>query len=228
MTLRDQIETTNVQPTDEGLVDYLLSESTANDAIESWLAADESHLLRLERLAEVVFAVAATSVVSEVQSTNVLVLSPLSEIDAISDSQPLNASHLTYARLLMGLAALAAAIALIVVWSRQEPDYRLTNDRLAVAWAELVSAEDSTSPLAVELPDAWPVADVDAMATDMSSDSGNAWSIDDEPIAEGEFASGDDSPPQWVLVAVSQMTEELTIDPASGLGGSLLDKEQVR
>jgi len=235
MTLRNPIETTNAPPTDESLVDYLLGEATDSDAIERWLAVDESHLLRLERLAEVVYSLAVDTVVPQVRSTNVWVLSPLSQIDAISDSQPLSASlpgsRVTWGRLLMGLATFAAAIALIVVWSRQESDQRMTNGRLALVWADVVSDDDLTDPLAVELSGSWP-ADVDAMPADTPGVATTAWS-DDEPIAEGEFASGefasgDDSPPQWLLVAVSQMTVESPIDPTGAADSDVFDEEEVR
>ncbi len=235
MTLRDPIETNNALPTDESLVDYLLGESTDSDAIERWLAVDESHLLRLERLAEVVCSLAVDTVVPHVESTNVWVLSPLSRVDGLSASQPsdasLSGSRLTWGRLLLGLATFAAAIALIVVWSRQESDQRMTNGRvaigrLAVVWADMVSDDDLTDRLAAELSDSWP-ADVDAVPAGTSGVSTTAWP-DDEPIAEGEFASGDDSPPQWLLVAVSQMTLESPLDPAGGGASEALDEEEVR
>jgi hypothetical protein len=245
MTLRNPIETTNAPPTDESLVDYLLGEAIDSDAIERWLAVDESHLLRLERLAEVVYSLAVDTVVPQVRSTNVWVLSPLSQIDAISDSQPLNASvpgsRVTWGRLLMGLATFAAAIALIVVWSRQDSDQRMTNGRLALGrlalvWADVVSDDDLTDPLAVELSGSWP-ADVDVLPADTPGVATTAWS-DDEPIAEGEFASGefasgefasgDDSPPQWLLVAVSQMTVESPIDPTGAADSDVFDEEEVR
>jgi len=251
MTLRDSIETNNAPPTDESLVDYLLGEATDSDAIERWLAVDESHLLRLERLAEVVYSLAVDTVVPPVRSTNAWVLSPPSQIDAVSDSQPLNASlpgsRVAWGRLMMGLATLAAAIALIVVWSRQqESDQRVTNGRLALGrlamvWADVVSADvvsdDALAdPLADELSESWP-SDVDAMPAEMPGVSTTAWS-DDEAIASGEFASGefasgefasgDDSPPQWLLVAVSQMTVESPIDPAGGAASEAFDEEEVR
>jgi hypothetical protein len=131
-------------------------------------------------------------------------------------------------RLLLGLATLAASIALIIVWSRQqESDQRLTNDRLAVVWADVVSSDDMVNPLMVDFADSWSL-DNDVMPGDVVGDSGTAWTTDEATSGSGEFASGDDSPPQWLLVAVSQMTEGASDDAANRLDSNTLSEEEVR
>lgn len=213
MTPRNPIETNNAPPTDESLVDYLLGESTDSDAIQRWLADDASHLLRLEGLAEVVCAVARDAALTTVR--------PVSESHVFE-------SHVFGRRALVVLATLAASIALIVVWSRQrESNRRLTNDRLAVAWADLVFGDDVTHPLSVDYAPLW-LGDGDALPTETSVDSASDWSADNESIAAGEFAAGDDSPPHWLLVAVSQMATESPVDPPSGGDRDALNEEEVR
>jgi hypothetical protein len=217
MTLPDRIETSFAPPTDESLVDYLLGESADSDAIERWLAIDQSHLLRLEGLAEVVCAAGADTVL----------VARLAESEPIPMVGAGSESRLSAGRLLLGLATLAASIALIIVWSgQQESDQRLTNDRLAVVWADVVSGGDTANPLTVDFADPWSL-DNDLMPGDM------AWTTDEAvsgsgQVASGEFASGDDSPPQWLLVAVSQMTEGSSDDAADRLDSNTLSEEEVR
>ncbi|HBJ33192.1 MAG TPA: hypothetical protein DDZ51_00210, partial [Planctomycetaceae bacterium] len=154
MTQPDRIETNFAPPTDESLVDYLLGESADNDAIERWLAIDQTHLLRLEGLAEVVCAAGADTVLEGVRGESV-------SVARLAESEPIpmvvgNESRVSAGRLLLGLATLAASIALIIVWSRQqESDQRLTNDRLAVVWADVVSGDDTVNPLTVDFADSW-------------------------------------------------------------------------
>lgn len=214
MTQRDSIETNNDVPTDEALVDYLMGEAVDHEAIERWLALDESHVLRLERLAEVICGVADKSLVA-----------PLRPHD-VSSTKSLVAGSLS-TRFWVGLATLAASITLIVAWSRNRDSVQpLTNDRLARVWADVVSSNDLANPLAVELSGLWP-SDVDVISSDAATDPVDAW-FDDEPIAAGEFASGDDSPPQWLLVAVSQMPEEPPMTSEDGGDNDTLDQEEVR
>lgn len=232
MTLPDRIETSFAPPTDESLVDYLLGESADSDAIERWLAIDQTHLLRLEGLAEVVCAAGTDAVLAGVRGETV-------SVARLAESEPMpmvgggTEARVSARRVLLGLATLAASIALIMVWSRQrESDQRLTNDRLAVVWAEVVSSDDVANPLAVDFADAWS-SDIDAIPGDSAGDAGIGWTTDEEPVAtgefaSGEFASGDDSPPQWLLVAVSQMTEASSDDSANRLDSNALSEEEVR
>jgi hypothetical protein len=217
MTQPDRIETSFAPPTDESLVDYLLGESADGDAIERWLAIDQTHLLRLEELAEVVCAAGTDAVLADIRCESV-------SVARLAESEPIpmvtgNESRVSARRLLLGLAA---SIALIIVWSRQQgSDQRLTNDRLAVVWADVVSADDTVNPLTVDFADSWSL-DNDLMPGDM------AWTTDEAVSGSGEFASGDDSPPQWLLVAVSQMTEGSSDDATDRLDSNTLSEEEVR
>ncbi len=227
MTLPDRIETNFAPPTDESLVDYLLGESADSDAIERWLAIDQTHVLRLEGLAEVVCTAGTDAVLADIRYESVSV-ARLAESESMPTTGTGNESRVSARRVLLGLATLAASIALIMVWSRQqESDHRLTNDRLAVVWADVVSSDDVANPAAVDFADVWS-SDIDAMSGDFAGDAGNGWTTDEEPSAAGEFASGDDSPPQWLLVAVSQMTEASSDGSANRLDSNALSEEEVR
>lgn len=227
MTLPDRIETNFAPPTDESLVDYLLGESADSDAIERWLAIDQTHVLRLEGLAEVVCAAGTDAVLADIRYESVAV-ARLAESESMPTTGTGNESRVSARRLLLGLATLAASIALIMVWSRQqESDQRLTNDRLAVVWADVVSSDDVANPASVDFADVWS-SDIDAMSGDFAGDAGIGWTTDEEPVATGEFASGDDSPPQWLLVAVSQMTEASSDGSANRLDSNALSEEEVR
>lgn len=227
MTLPDRIETNFAPPTDESLVDYLLGESADSDAIERWLAIDQTHVLRLEGLAEVVCAAGTDAVLADIRYESVAV-ARLAESESMPTTGTGNESRVSARRLLLGLATLAASIALIMVWSRQqESDHRLTNDRLAVVWADVVSSDDVANPAAVDFADVWS-SDIDAMSGDFAGDAGIGWTTDEESVATGEFASGDDSPPQWLLVAVSQMTEASSDGSANRLDSNALSEEEVR
>lgn len=227
MTLPDRIETNFAPPTDESLVDYLLGESADSDAIERWLAIDQTHVLRLEGLAEVVCAAGTDAVLADIRYESVAV-ARLAESESMPTTGTGNESRVSARRVLLGLATLAASIALIMVWSRQqESDHRLTNDRLAVVWADVVSSDDVANPASVDFADVWS-SDIDAMSGDFAGDAGIGWTTDEEPVATGEFASGDDSPPQWLLVAVSQMTEASSDGSANRLDSNALSEEEVR
>lgn len=227
MTLPDRIETNFAPPTDESLVDYLLGESADSDAIERWLAIDQTHVLRLEGLAEVVCAAGTDAVLADIRYESVSV-ARLAESESMPTTGTGNESRVSARRVLLGLATLAASIALIMVWSRQqESDQRLTNDRLAVVWADVVSSDDVANPASVDFADVWS-SDIDAMSGDFAGDAGIGWTTDEEPVATGEFASGDDSPPQWLLVAVSQMTEASSDGSANRLDSNALSEEEVR
>jgi hypothetical protein len=225
MTQPNRIETSFAPPTDESLVDYLLGESADGDAIERWLASDQSHLLRLEGLAEVVCATGTDAVLVGVRGESVSVarLAEYEPIPMVAGKE----SRVSARRVLLGLATLAASIALIIVWSQQQKsDQRLTNDRLAVVWADVVSGDDTVNPLTIDFADSWSL-DNDVMPGDM------VWTTDEAvsgsgQVGSGEFASGDDSPPQWLLVAVSQMTEGSSDDAADRLDSDALNEEEVR
>lgn len=184
-------------PSDDRLIDYLLGESVDDEAIELWLAADLSHVERLERLAETV-CVAATL--------------------ASQETTVVNGWSLKHA--LASLAALAASVALAVIGWRfyQVNQTNWNDDRLAIAWAETVSNQESTDSIALNWPD--PFLFEDSEGLDVQAK--DPWLGDlasDEPVemasgevSNGEFAAGDDSPPHWLLVAISQMPTESPLD----------------
>jgi len=208
MTLLNQFETNNEQPTDQSLVDYLLGESLEGDAIERWLAQDESHLLRLECLAEVVCAISSSDVVSSKPADAISVLG----------GQSIQPAEMGFGsmRWMIALASLAASVSLIFLWARdRESDQRIANDRLAVVWAEVLSTDEQSNAAAGEMSDAW-LGEIASTESESPVDIGAGWTNDYEPNVEGEFASGNDSPPQWLLVAISQMTENASSDDKDG------------
>jgi hypothetical protein len=221
MTFPSSSEPTPRAPSDDELIDYLMGESvaeratdgssTGDAAIEHWLAADEANTERLEALAAAMLSAALpvehhlspTSNPSPLRHPAVASsIAGLGEFDA-SGTAVLTASpagaHSSAAPLrfaLLGLMTLAAAIALAIFWSRTPSSDELSTDRVAIAWAETSSAI-SALPLRVdvEVDESW--------SSDWDIGEADDWS----ESAEGEaFAANNDSPPQWLLTALAQMT----------------------
>jgi len=219
MTLKKRFETIDDEPTDDRLVEYLLGESAAeradevdcceldrDQAVELWLAENEANLIRLERLADVVFAIGVGGLLAPVESSPIVTGRPLA-----------------YRPMMAGLLALAATISLLVVWTPGQNAERLVNDRVAVAWAEmLASSSSATAP--GDAIDLWIATAPDELVVDAIND----WTIGDETSDESGFASGDDATPHWLLVAVTQMSSESTEDALQNSESGVLDDEEVQ
>jgi hypothetical protein len=120
---------------------------------------------------------------------------------------------------------LAAALTLVVAGWRFYQDHQMhpNDDRLAIAWAETVASGEGVDSLALNWPDSFLFDDAEEIhgearakwLGDLAADEIGeiaASEIAASEIAAGEFAAGDDSPPQWLLVAISQMPTESASD----------------
>jgi len=225
MTLKKRFETNCDEPTDDRLVDYLLGESASglagevgssrpdgegfgsDQAIERWLAAGEANLIRLERLAEVVAAIGVGGFESAVESSVAVTARPLA-----------------YRPIVAGLLALAASISLLVVWRPGLNTERLADDRVAVAWAEMMVGSNQIASFTGDANDLWIAGDADEIGVESITD----WPLADEASDDGGFASGDDATPQWLLVAVTQMSDGFADDTLRESESDVIDSEEVR
>ncbi len=232
MTLHDSSEPMTSSPSDDRLIDYLLGESidecASGDAlsdaeIEQWLAADQAHAGRLESLASAVLAVALPPRLAESTMGNAVSMGvPFSSCDDAharrNTVEPAvclaNSGMLGLRTVAVGLLAVAAAISLAIFWSRTLAPEELSTQRLALAWAERFAT--TTSPLTSaggELSVAGEISAGVELEDDWSGDwelaEADDWLASDEDEA---FAAGNESPPQWLLTALAQMSSAPEFD----------------
>lgn len=186
-----------LSPSDDRLIDYLLGEPA--DQCEAGHgfsdAAVEQWLAADEANAERLESLAVSVLASALPSPRPAIASPAAEAPSATGQRAA----------IIGLLATAAAITLAVFWTRDAagPE-ELSTQRLAVAWMETVSVAVPESDLEDEWTGEW------------ESSESEPWLLSDT----GESFSGDrDSPPQWLLVAVDQMslTAELEAAEPEGL-----------
>lgn len=218
----DSVPGSAITPTDERLVDYLLDQPTMGAAppreclsdseIEVWLGSDQANLVRLESLAVSIVALldqeqpAGRSLASQTDSTCASV-TPATLADATVGVVHKRRSFLM-------VSWLIAAVLLVAIGS-----YFGTRDRdslnptasdlsgeLALAWAEQAAVASPSSPFASGLLDeSW-----DAGWREWESGASIEVAEDsfDVAVADGSpaFADGGESPPDWLVLAVAQLS----------------------
>ena len=179
-------------PSDDELISYLLGTDAEDGrvAMAAWLATDAAHGDRLSAFAAVIYFAAESVAVAD-------------------DDAKANALKLTVAaapsprvRRLVGLLALAASIAVVLFSLRGFRADREADNRIALAWADALPAMNDGEPnndifdslaahsAAIDLADAG--VDSDAVS-DHVADAGD------------EFGFSAAEPPDWLLIAVSEM-----------------------
>lgn len=201
-------------PTDERLVDYLLGQPTAvmseqragvtDREIEAWLGRDQANLVRLEALAVSVVALLGQEpgVGRSLVPANRVPVTPAAATGAAwvrEHRSVLTASWGVVALLLL-------TVGVCFGWRNQNPVRDRTDDfsgDLALAWAEQAAVDAPSVPFSSDPAEeswelAWP-----------ESETGSVSELAD-PLTEADagpaFAEGGDSPPDWLVLAVAQLS----------------------
>jgi hypothetical protein len=215
----ESVPTAAIVPTDERLVDYLLGQPTAvaaqqraslSDAeIEAWLGRDQANLARLESL-----AVSVVALLGHEQT----VARPLAEPAFVSVT-PVTPARSSWGvvrrRHSFSIASWVVAVVLMAAFGsyfgwrdRDSTDPRPgdLSGELAMAWAEQAAVDSptlpfSSSPLDESWEAAWREWESGALI-ELPEDSSDTALADVGPA----FADGGESPPDWLVLAVAQLS----------------------
>lgn len=215
----ESVPTATSIPTDERLVDYLLGQPTTvtaqqraslSDAeIDAWLGRDQANLFRLEAL-----AVSVVALLGQEQTA----ARPLADpgFVSVTPAMPADASWAVVRRRpsfsIAGwvvAAVLLAAFGSYFGWrDRDSTDPRPgdLSGELAMAWAEQAAVDSPTLPFSSSpLDESWEVGWHDwesGALIELPEDSSDAVAADVGPA----FADGGESPPDWLVLAVAQLS----------------------
>lgn len=213
------VPTAAIIPTDERLLDYLLGQPTTvadqqraslSDAeIEAWLGRDQANLVRLEAL-----AVSVVALLGQEQTA----ARPLADPDFVSVMAVTPAGdswRVVRQRRSFSIASWVVAAVLLAAFGSYFGwrDHDSTDPRpgdlsgeLALAWAEQTAVDSptlpfSSSPLDESWEAAWREWESGALI-ELPEDSSDAAAADVGPA----FADGGESPPDWLVLAVAQLS----------------------
>lgn len=202
-------------PTDERLVEYLLGQPTtivaeqraglSDREIEAWLGRDQANLVRLEAL-----AVSVVALLGQEQAEDRSFVAA-----ACVPVTPTAVAGAAWRRERRSvLAASGGLVALLLVafgayfswWDQDSVPYRpgdVSGD-LALAWAEQAAMDSSSMPFSSDPQDeswdlGWPES---GSASELADHSTEAVVTDVGPA----FAEGGESPPDWLVLAVAQLS----------------------
>jgi len=188
----------DLSPSDERLIDYLMGESAGDDpAIETWLAADGANVSRLDRLAEAM--VAASMLAGQIAGCSV----------AATQAQPVPPPppfvKPTKHRFALVMLTLAASGLVAVFWPGQMAGDNDPDGQIAVAWAEGIG--DARWDAANALTDGTELADgTELLAEPAGEELEEGIDYETPDPTDIDLMAEDDSPPPWLVLAVAQMS----------------------
>jgi hypothetical protein len=204
-------------PTDERLVDYLLGQPTtvvaeqragfSDREIEAWLGRDQANLVRLEAL-----AVSVVALLGQEQAEGRSIATP--RYVPVTPAMVAGASWGRERRSVLAASGGFAALLLVTFgayfgwWDEGSFHHRpgdVSGD-LALAWAEQAAMDSlsmplSSDPLDESLDLGWP--DLESGSTSELPDQSTEAAMTDVGPA---FADGGESPPDWLVLAVAQLS----------------------
>jgi len=214
------------------LIGYLMGEPVAewadadsepwrDEQIERWLAQDVANVERLECL-----AVAIVGLASGVAQPHRCVLA-----DRVDESGPVGSGALAGSgRLLLGrpwlgrrrgwlLAGVCSAVCLAaLLWSLAEHSDNAATGRVAMAWSEFSAGEfnagEADSSVNTPATDgSWDTAAGDWEAGwNYAAEADDFTDVVEETGDESGFATGGDSPPDWLVFAVARLDDSIGPD----------------
>lgn len=221
-------EALSASPSDERLVDYLLGVSSCqengvvlvwtDEQIEKWV---ESHPLHLDRLESVAASIVALASGAD-RFAGVVGLYAGIAADASHDEYPsrgmirpegiqrveVKESRWSGIGSRSSVWAVSTALALVVSGFSWWFFCRPTPDSLAAALAIAWSEDFSLSLPAIELAIEPALSDLELREVALMEDSLESVEEENESWPEGAFADGSESPPDWLVLAVSKLDSQ--------------------
>lgn len=224
-------EALSSSPSDERLVDYLLGVHSCqeddvvlvwtDEQIEKWVELHPLHLDRLESVAASIVALASgADLFAGVGGLHAGIAADASHDESLSRGviRPegirwgeVKESRWSGIGSRSSVWAVSTALALVVLgfswwfFSRPAPDSFAA--ALAIAWSE----DFSLSVAPIELPFEPALSDLELREIALIEDSLESVEKENERSPEGAFADGSESPPDWLVLAVSKLDSQRKI-----------------